>query len=140
MSFVAKETYKELLQGVETFWHEYTPAKMGSVCLRLCGSFHGVPESGHNYQRHRGGHQAHSSSEELGDLHDQIVSWQLVNAAVQKLAALEVKVSEAPDSMSSVSVSRHRRVKLDGFETSCVSSVIIYLSYAAFFPLCKACS
>ena len=81
---------------------------MGSVCLGLYGSFHGVPESGHNYQRHRGGLQAHSSSEELGDLHDQIVSWQFVNAAVQKLAALEAKVSEDTDSMSSVSVSRHQ--------------------------------
>ena len=45
--------------------------KATSVCLVLYGSFHGVPESGHNYQRHRGGRQAHSSSEELGDLHDQ---------------------------------------------------------------------
>ena len=44
---------------------------MASVCLGLYGSFHGGPESGHNYQRHRGGRQGHSSSEELGDLHDQ---------------------------------------------------------------------
>ena len=69
MSLVAKKTRKELRQGVETCWHEYTAAKMGSVCLGLYGSFHGVPESGHNYQRHPGGRQAHSSSEELGDLH-----------------------------------------------------------------------
>ena len=68
---MAKETRKELLQGVETCWHDYTAAKMGSVCLGLNGSFHGILESGHNYQRHRGDRQAPSLSKELGDLHDQ---------------------------------------------------------------------
>ena len=96
VSLVAKEARKELLQAVETCWHEYPTAKMRSVKHCLCGSFHGILESGgdNNYQRHRGGRQAHRLSEELGNLHDQIVSRQLVKAAEQKLTALAVKVSE----------------------------------------------
>ena len=76
---------------------------MRSTWLCLYGSFHGILESGgdNNYQRHREGRQAHSSSEELGDLHDQIMFRQLVKAAEQNLAALEAKVSEDADSMSS---------------------------------------
>ena len=77
--------------------------------LCLYDSFHGILESlsggDDNYQRNRGGRQAHNSSEELGDLHDQIVYRKLVNAAEQKLAALEANVSEDADSMSSRSES-----------------------------------
>ena len=78
---------------------------MRNVWWGLYSSFHGIPGSGHNYQRHRGGRQAHSSSEELGHLHDQIVSWQLVTAAEQKMASLEAKVSMDAEPMSSESQS-----------------------------------
>ena len=102
---VAKITRKELLQAVETCWHEYPAAKMRSVLLCTYGSFHGILKSlsgrDNNYQRRHGGRQAHSSNQELDDLHDPIVSWRLVKAAGQKLAELEAKVSEDADLMSS---------------------------------------
>ena len=45
VSLVEKETRKELLQAVETYWYEYPAAKMRSVCLCPYGFFHGILES-----------------------------------------------------------------------------------------------
>eukprot|EP00117_Sycon_ciliatum_P010463 scpid98758/ scgid0105/ len=107
VSLMAKETRKELLQGVETCWHDYTAAKMGSVCLGLYGSFHGG---------HRRVATTISATLEVVKVTVRaknlaistikiIVSWKLVKAAEQKLAALAATVSEDADSMSSGSES-----------------------------------
>eukprot|EP00117_Sycon_ciliatum_P017497 scpid96504/ scgid5480/ len=45
VSLVEKETRKELLQAVETYWYEYPAAKMRSVWLCPYGFFHGILES-----------------------------------------------------------------------------------------------
>ena len=104
----------------------------GEHFLGLYGSFHGGPESGHNYQRHRGGRQGHSSSEELGDLHDQN------NRVLETCKGCGTKAGSAGGRLDVIRdwvvIRFRRRVKLDCFETSCVTSVNTwYLSYAALF-------